>query len=235
MASRQAPIDLRDHPRRGVMPKRPAPNPATIVLAGLMLLTLAVALVMANNGNSPAPQADENENEIEFEPEPAEIVELTDGSAALKAEYLADVLGLESKGSEDIALTVSPNFTVGEEGKWIVQGFLPSTQSVDFAAGSGGGSEDCWFHIVHKVDYRVDGTFEDCEFCLTVNVKVVSSDVLSTDCPIGLANPEQKYMAPLPEELVFTSSPELKKSGVWTLTLSDVSLPTGIRCPGFSQ
>lgn len=202
------------------------------MLAGLLLLTLIAVGVIASNRDNPAGEADE----VVFEPE---VVELDEGSASLNAVYLADELGFESRGSEDIVLTISANLNEGEEGKWVVQGFLPSTQSVDIAAGSGGGSEDCWYHIVHKVDYNVVGTFDAaaCKFSLDVGVAVTSSDVVSADCPAGSPGPDFKqiYMAPLPEELVFTESPDSKRLDLWTFTLSGVSLPTGIRCPAFVQ
>lgn len=233
--------------RKAVIKKSP-PNPATLVLAGLLLLTLIAAAVIATSGDNPASEAEE----IVFEPEvvePAseaeetvfepEVVELDEGSASLNAEYSANVPGFKSEGREDIVLVISANLNEGEEGKWVVQGFLPSTQSVDTAAGSGGGSVDCWYYIVHKVDYNVVGTFDAaaCTFHLEVGVMVTSSDVLSTDCPTDapVLDFELFHMAPLPEELVFTKSPEPKTLDLWTFTLSDVSLPTGIHCPTFVQ
>ncbi len=239
MAPRQAPIDLRIIRRRGAMPKRPAPNPATIVLAGLMLLALAVALVMANNGDNPAPQADE----IVFEPEVVEleVVEL-EGSATLKVEYAASPDAFESSGQDDISLTITPGISEPGEAEAIyhVEGVLDSTQSVAISGLDAGAI--CWFNIFHRVQYAIHGDFRadpDCRFELFVVLKPKSSEILSTDCSVGFqGDVSWIYMAPLEtQKLVFTKSwaNPVPSQQDWSLLLVDVALPPGVYCPSFDQ
>lgn len=199
-----------------------------IVLSGLMLLALAAAAVLAYNNKG----GDSAQEEIVFEPEE---VSLDEGSATLKIEYDSSVQGFKSKGADDIYLDLIPN----EDLNTIeVTGFLSSTQSVELGAMDQG--NECWYNILHNVDYKVAGNFSsaECKFELSVAMSPTSSKMLSHNCSFDPGLPlESFYMAPPPEILVFTKSfagPTLSSTD-YSFLLVDVLLPRGVNCPAFSQ
>ena len=199
-----------------------------IVLTGLMLLALAAAAVLAYNNKG----GDSAQEEIVFEPEE---VSLNEGIATLKIEYDSSVKGFKSKGADDIPLFLTPN----EDLNTIeVTGLLSSTQNVELAAMDQG--NECWYYILHNVDYRVAGNFSsaDCKFELAVAMSPTNSKMLSHRCSFDPGLPlESFYMAPPPETLVFTKSfagPALSSTD-YSFLLVDVLLPRGVNCPAFSQ
>jgi hypothetical protein len=199
-----------------------------IVLTGLMLLALVTVAVLANKNKG----GKSTQEEIVFEPEE---VSLDEGSATLKIEYDSSVQGFKSKGADDIYLDLIPN----EDLNTIeVTGFLSSTQSVELGAMDQG--NECWYNILHNVDYKVAGNFSsaECKFELSVAMSPTSSKMLSHNCSFDPGLPlESFYMAPPPEILVFTKSfagPALSSTD-YSFLLVDVLLPRGVNCPAFSQ
>jgi hypothetical protein len=211
------------------MMKQSSPNVATIALAGLMLLALAAVFVLATNHKKaePAPEGDE----IVFKPE---VVETDEGNATLMLAYDGSTLGSRAQGTEEIPLAITYNLDNIVE--FNVQGFLKSTQRIDIGALDQG--RDCWFNILHNVEYNVVGTFnsETCKFVLYIGMTPTSSKLLSTDCSFDPGLPINKlYMAPHADPVIFTSplpSPNAS-APEYSFSLADVALPSDVNCPAF--
>ena len=208
--------------------KKASPNITTILLIGMMLLVLAIISVLANENKK------READEIVFEPV---VVEITEGNATLKIDYdVKDSLGFQSEGEEEIDLTIIKDEDTPD--RYIVEGTLSSTQRVDIGAQDQG--KMCWYNILHQVDYIIFGTFtpSTCKFELYVDMKPSASRLLSHDCSVELGvDFSSLYMAPPPENLVFTkpfAGPALSSLD-YHLFLFNVSLPSGVNCPAFSK
>ena len=177
--------------------KRTSPNITIIVLTGLLLFLIAIAAVIAANNDT------HEAEEIVFEPVE---VELTEGSATLKVEYDAkDYFGFEAKGEDEISLNIIKDADLPHQ--YIIKGALTSTQSV--RTGGLDQGDMCWINIIHDVDYMVAGIFtpSTCKFELSIAMSPRNSTLLSHDCSLVQDfDYGAVYMAPPPEQLVFTKS-----------------------------
>jgi hypothetical protein len=204
-------------------------NLPVIILAGMMLLALAGVAVLANRGQN---DSNETTDEIIFEPEE---VSLDEGSATLQLDYEASVLGFKSNGSEAIPLYIIP---YDEDETIEVTGYLSSTQRVDTSAMDQGA--ECWYNILHQVEYRVAGQFlrDECKFELTALMAPTSSEMLGHNCSVDFPGDYGLlFMSPPPEKIVFRG-PAPDPATVpeyYSLSLVDVYLPRGINCPAFSR
>ena len=209
--------------------KQSSPNVATIALAGLMLLALAAVFVLATKYKKPEPAPEGDE--IIFEPE---VVETEEGHATLNLTYDGSTLGFKAQGNEEIPLAIT--FDLDNIVELSVQGFLKSTQRIELGAQDQG--RDCWFNILHNVDYNVSGTLnsETCRFVLYVGMTPTSSQLLSTDCSFDPGLPvDRLYMAPQADPVIFTSliSNPSASTPEYSFSLSDVALPVDVNCPAF--
>lgn len=200
-----------------------------IILTGMMLLTLAGVAVLAGRGQK---DSAETTDEIIFEPEE---VSLGEGSARLQISYAASVVGFKSNGADSVPLIIVPD----DENETIeVTGYTTSTQRVDTSALDQG--TECWYNILHQVEYRVAGNFlrNECIFELTAMMSPTSSEMLSHNCSLDFpGNYGLLFMSPPPDKIVFRG-PAADPATVpeyYSLSLVDVYLPRGINCPAFSQ
>ena len=204
-------------------------NLPTILLLGTMLAAISGAYYVLKHQ---AKQTTEDAEEIVFEPE---VVSIDNGSVKLDAVYDADgVFGMRGQGEDEIGLTIVKKMDSTD--LYDVDGTINGNQNLGIQGLDQG--QPCWIDITHEIKYLVKGTFSSskCQFELYVSVAPVSSQLLGTGCSVDLSlDPSALYLAPLPDKLVFTRSLASQTSGVYKLSLFDVSLPSGVTCPQLSN